>query len=432
MAEFTGKYLYRPAEGPPRDGFCRLHFDKQTFTLTPDSGPVIAFDLGDVDTLQAGDWEIRLNLYTGATLVLSRLAKAYDNLLHDLVEAYRARSVQCLLLDDLEEIERFQGSYELVGAHSGSAEIRLYKSNVAVLASDSRSFQWRLADIDSVQFDTAGYQVVLRAGQQQLTITRLAKRTEEFVERLRHALNNLKAHAVDALRAVVPFLSPDQLQTLAGAMREGRSTSMTTLGAIDPRIAACLSANVIDEKLRPYFDLLTAQSRNNLFAGFKFMRAKGRGEDQGTAEMVPAEELESADRVDAQRQALFWFFFPLTGPNHGTQTRLVAWEATSESGRATYFFRLGSALTHSNGPSTDELQDGIEKITRALGILNFRRRPIYLSDAELDSDPAWRRYVIARRRIPEVQQLRANFIARAIHGSVGQWKAQVAEILQTA
>jgi hypothetical protein len=50
-------------------------------------------------------------------------------------------------------------------------------------------------------------------------------------------------------------------------------------------------------------------------------------------------------------------------------------------------------------------------------LLNFRRRPIYLTDDELALDPRMRRYAIAARRIPELRELRAKFIGRAIHTS---------------
>jgi hypothetical protein len=67
-----------------------------------------------------------------------------------------------------------------------------------------------------------------------------------------------------------------------------------------------------------------------------------------------------------------------------------------------------------------------------LAMLNFRRRPIYLSDDELATDPRFHRYAIAARRMPEVREVRGNFLARALHTSPEAWQAQVESILTKA
>ena len=62
-------------------------------------------------------------------------------------------------------------------------------------------------------------------------------------------------------------------------------------------------------------------------------------------------------------------------------------------------------------------------------MLNFRRRPIYLSDDELAMDPRFHRYAIAARRLPEVREVRASFLGRALHSSPEAWQTQVETIL---
>jgi hypothetical protein len=145
MAEFQGKFQYLAHDGAvAQEGACRVRFNAQTLTLSPASGAALVFDLGDLDAVTAADWEIRLPLYTGRAIVLRQLGKAYDTFAHDLLEAYRNRTVQCLLLEDMGEIARFNGNYEVTSsdsqgaaqpgaAEAGAAEIRLYKSNLAVL-----------------------------------------------------------------------------------------------------------------------------------------------------------------------------------------------------------------------------------------------------------------------------------------------------------
>ncbi|HLK53557.1 MAG TPA: hypothetical protein VKU42_08865, partial [Candidatus Angelobacter sp.] len=120
------------------------------------------------------------------------------------------------------------------------------------------------------------------------------------------------------------------------------------------------------------------------------------------------------------------FFFPMPG-------NIVAWEASSRSGRATYFFRLldpaqsGQLQDAAKAPAL--IDSAIRRLNRVLGLLNFRRRPIYLSDDQLEMDPKFHRYAISARRIPELRQVRASFAGRAIHSSHEAWLDQVKGIM---
>jgi hypothetical protein len=105
MADFTGKFQQLTASGSvTQEGACRVQFDSQTFTLTPDAGAPIVCDLGDLDAVIAADYELRLPLYTGNVVLLRQFGKAYETLCHDLLEVFRQRTLQCLLLEDLKEI----------------------------------------------------------------------------------------------------------------------------------------------------------------------------------------------------------------------------------------------------------------------------------------------------------------------------------------
>ena len=435
MADYNGKFQYAAAGGGGKqEGACRVQFDEQNFTLSPAAGVPIAFDLGDLDAVIAADYEVRLPLYSGSTIVLRQFAKAYDNLATELLEAYRKRAVQCLLLEDLQEVERFSGNFAVNGGTPGAAEFRLYKSNLAVLPSESQGFQWRLADVDSVRFDQNSYEVVLDAGSDQLRVSKLAKRTEEFRTKVQEAMSALATQSAQALHSKFPFLNPDQLQATARVLREGRAASVLKLDAIHPKFSAAFTANAVDQNLKPYFDeLVKHTAAGQLYAGFKLIRAesedaKAPAEDPSTA---GEDDGDSPDADKAGPDTLYWFFFPIARKD-GSVSNLVAWEASSASGRATYFFRLVDPAKSSELRDASVREAAIARLNRVLGMLNFRRRPIYLSDDELQMDPRFHRYAIAARRMPEVREVRANFVGRAIHSSVEAWQAQVAAILAKA
>jgi len=444
MGDYRGKFQYLSQSGSiAQQGACQIQFDEEKFTLSPESGAPLIFDLGDLDAVIAADYELRLPLYTGNSIKLQQFGKAYQDLSRELLESYRKRTLQCLLLEDLEEVDRFSGGFalEMTGAQavSDAAEIRLFQSNIAVLPNAAQAFQWRLTDITRISFDQKNYEVVLEQEGGRLRLNRLAKRTELLHTKLREALDTLRAQSGQALHAILPFLNPDQLRAATDLLPEGHSAAGGKLAAIHPRIPEALAANAVDKTLRPYYDeLLRRTAQGNLFAGYKMIRGSD-DKTSTTPESDNGEEAESsAGMPDADASGpnvLYWFFFPIATKS-GAAGNVVAWEASSQSGRATYFFRLmetGQEPQLNNSTTAPTATErAVARITRVLGMVNFRRRPIYLSDAELTGDISFHRYAIAARRIPEVRQVRAAFLGRAIHSSFGAWREQVNAILAKA
>ncbi|MFB3923620.1 MAG: hypothetical protein ACE145_17995 [Terriglobia bacterium] len=460
MPSFSGKFRYLNTDGTAtQSGPCQVSFEAETLTLVPQAGAPIVFDLGDIDSFAAGEYELTLTLYTGKKILLHQFGKSFQNLTHDLLDAYRARLVQCLLLEDLEELTRFEGVAQLESpgrAFTSPAEFRLYKSNLAVLPAAATGFQWRLAEIDSLRFDEAGYAVILEASGERLLVTKLAKRTREFVERLREATAQLTENSALTVHKLFPFLSPDQFQSAAEVMKEGRAAPLAKLQAVHPRIEQALTENIVDAKLRPYFDALMKRvPAGFLYTGFKLIRKQEEASGPEIKEPAAAEEsgasTEAFEPEDSAEEAaektagdqneeqpiLHWFFFPLATTAGAAQPgNLVAWEATSKSGRATYFFRLlppeqaGSLADSAKAPAAVEA--AIQQLNRALVLLNFRREPIYLSDDKLEMQPRYRRYAIACRKLPDLRRLRASFLGRALHASPVSWQKQVDQMLAAA
>ncbi len=398
MPAYSGKFQYLDEAGATLgQGPCQLSFDPETCIVTPAGGTPLAFDLGDFDRAAPGEWELEFTVYTGRKLALRQFGAAFGRMAEELLAAWRDRTVQCLLLEDLEEVGRYTGA-----ANGAPAEIRIFKSNLAILPQAGPPVQWRLAEIDTCTFDNTAYQVVLQSGGERLVLSKLAKKTDECFGRLRDAIDALHTHAAAALHELFPFLNADALVRLQQAMPEGRSCPETRLAAIHPNLPAAILRHAVDDSLRPYFDTLRAQANGPLQVGFKFTRANDVVEVlESEAEEAPAEE----------QPLFFWYFFPL--PNG-----LVAWEATTGSGRATYFFRAGAPA-----------DAAIARLTRGLALINFRREPIYLPDASLDQQPRFHRYAIGARKLADLRGLRSAFAGRAIHSSLETHGAQVSSIL---
>jgi hypothetical protein len=445
MPVFTGRFEFlEPGRGAVRSGACEFQFDERTATIVAD-GPPLAFDLGDIDTFAAGEYDIRLSLFDGHDVVLTRFAKGFQDLERQLREAYRDRLVRCLLVGDTDEMARFTGRVELESPSrrcSGPAEIRLYENHIAVLPDAAPGFQWRLSGIDRVEFDEAGYAVVVEQAGERLRVGRLAKRTGELADSLRARMRVLAQRSAHVLHGVFPFLSPEPFSRLAGLMREGTSVSIASVGPLHDLVEPVLLGQVVGASLKPYLAALAGRAAAPWFAGFTIVRkdadpAADAGDppseedDDSLAEGAATQAAEdgsapedeagaglSALDVGDGLEALFWFFFPLAAA--GGRPTHVAWEATSRGGRATYLFRLDPSQS---------LDVGVAAINRGLLALNFRREPVYLDQRTLETTARYRPYVIAQRKLPDLGRVRASFAGRAIHTTPAAWLRQLDGLL---
>ena len=473
MPSFSGSFHYARADGAAlQSGPCRVSIEAETLSLTPASGAPLVIDLGDIDQFVPGEYELSLTVYTGAKILLRQFGKSFQDLRWQLLEAYRHRLLQCLLLEDLEEITRFDGFARLESparGFSSPAEFRFYKSNIGVLPTEATGLQWRLADIDGVRFDESAWTVTAESSGERLIASKLAKRTEEFRERLTNAIEGVTEIAAETVRRLFPFLSPDQLQQATTCLKEGRAASVAQLRSIHPKTEEALSVNAVDDRLRPYFDaLLEHVPGGNYYAGFKLMRkdqeqaeqdqevaaaaepisepgprlAQGDALRRGESQLTDATELRSAPTAGSREEeeaapVLHWFFLPLAAkPGATSPGNLVAWEATSSSGRATYFFRLvppgdvAQLRDPSRGPAL--VDAAVRQLNRAIVLLNFRREPIYLPDSSLEIQPGFRRYAIACRKLPQLVRLRSSFLGRALHTTPEAWRKQFESYLAKA
>ena len=71
-------------------------------------------------------------------------------------------------------------------------------------------------------------------------------------------MDELAQQGAETVHGLFPFLNPDEFQQAAVLMKEGRAASLAKLRAIHPKTEQALTTNVVDAKLKPYFDALLA------------------------------------------------------------------------------------------------------------------------------------------------------------------------------
>jgi hypothetical protein len=63
-----------------------------------------------VDRLVKHDWDCELTLFTGRRPQLRQFGAAFSTMSEQLLAAWRDRTVRCLLLEDLQEVARYEAS----------------------------------------------------------------------------------------------------------------------------------------------------------------------------------------------------------------------------------------------------------------------------------------------------------------------------------
>jgi hypothetical protein len=418
MPTYSGKFHY--SSDPVREGPCQFTFNAENCILTPSSGTPIAFDLGDVDITVHHEWDLQLELFTGRHLTLRQFGGAFERMAGEFISAWRDRSMHCLLLEDLAPVGSFNASAAIAPAPPIPAEVRIFKSNIAVLPLAATPYQWRLATVDAISFNSENYSVTLQSGEDRLVIAKLAKKTEEFSEKLQQQYDTLRQHSADVMHQTFPFLDPDRLGQLLASMPEGRGAPLAKLAAIHEKLPEAIVQRSVNDRLRPCFNALREQSLpDSILVGYKFIR-----DDEVDEDGEPAADAQPGAEPDAEEKAplFFWFFFPLARPD-GRHSGLAAWESTTGSRRATYFFRTGQP-----GESPRLVEAAMQRLIQGLAFVNFRRQPVYLSDESLNQTPKFNRYAIGCRKLPVLRDLRAAFAGRAIHENLETWSASVKKI----
>jgi len=363
----------------------------------------IALDLGEILTFQSTDWDVTLGLLGGRVLNLHHLGKATSAVVTQLGEAWRERVATCLLMGDLRLIETFEGSVAVTGEGSmavtgqqtgplGAGHLRLYQSNLSFMQADGAVLSLPLGRVHSVSFDEVRWEVILGGTGVEWRVGKLGLRTDMFRRLAEKCMADTRKRSEEALKALFPGFSAGQISSLVMKWPEGGILSHRELSLVSSEAPSSLLAHGVQEEQRPYLDKLlevagsAGSGSQGWYAGYKLLGRATEGDS------------------DVPSDALVWFLCPLKSAKSGD---LIAWEAASSEGHATYLFRGGASQ--------------LQAINEALVTVQFRREPVYLTTRELESDPQWTRHLIADRRLPNLTLLRRLFHSRLIHTDAANW-----------
>ena len=370
--------------------------------LRPRAGQYRLLPLRDIVTIANANFQVDMLMRDGRRLRLSALGRRYEDLVRELHRSRNEIIMRDLLMNERlrkpgvkAELRPFRGA-------EGPCEIRLYETTMVLMPLRHGLMRVRYSDIEGIESRDHVLRIALSSGEL-IALTMLGREMEPLWNAISDAMAELSRETQEVIRSAYPQADGRTLEAAAALLGEGRAASRWEVEDVSEELWKGLEEEV--------------KARGLAFEHSHLM-------SRGRKDMV---------RIGMKRSltgdAYIWFAVPILGPKGNA----VAVEATSssDSGRATYFFRIAPrASYHSmDEESLEAMAEGcMDIITAGLREINFRRQPIYLTEEQLRVEP-WSKYRFSAMLMPELRELRARFIGRVPHNGEEEWKAKVEELL---
>jgi hypothetical protein len=225
-----------------------------------------------------------------------------------------------------------------------------------------------------------------------------------FADQLVGARRDFESESFQTLLGLSPGIGFDRLQELGKLMAEGRAISKA-------------------EVLKRVFDFWITLER--------LVKESPLAGSYAHLKSLSLEELTSIGFKKTLRGNYLWFMMAIGGSVERGGNSVVL-EVTSETGHATYLFRI---LDMDKFPkcTPEQLQgaalETMKAINDAMITTGFRREPIYVDEGKLNTE-AYSKYLYAAKNLPALRLLRDRFYARIIHSTPESWAADLEEALR--
>ncbi|HHY81510.1 MAG TPA: hypothetical protein GX505_02395 [Clostridiales bacterium] len=323
---------------------------------------------------------------------ISRLRNGADPFFHTLYTAYNNKVRKALFITD-KPVFTTSGEYRFTEngkTTSGSAVIEIYNDCVLILPPNDNARRIPLCFTADIQTGDYALTLVLDTGES-YSFNRLGYDMKPFVDSLSQQLRNMRARALDAVRAIDSSLTSAQASAIARMMPEGAAVPLHLLAATAPSFAAAVEERIKQSRVaEEYLFLREICEPRDICVGMKSHLAGDVNEN------------------------VIWLIAPGRTPG----VAAVEFATGEETAAATFIYRFTE--------SWDIFQ---KKLNRAMEAVNFKREVIRLKDDEL-TRPEYSDYAMAVKRTPALRFLRKCFAGRVIHASEESWKREITSHLQ--
>ena len=417
VIESNGKYRLNAVDGTLiGEGSGKITLQSDALCISTRFGEPLYYSLRDISSINPGDYRFELVFVNGEKLEVSELGLKYEDVLREINKQLKAVGLKDRLVDESNRLKGIKAGFEYLSSEgkplqSGSAEIQIYETSLAILPELSGMIKIRLSEIIAVQEGDYSLQIKTESGQQ-VILNQMAGKYDTVIRELSAAMQSLSQTTQAFIKDIDPSLTPAVVRGLGKLIGDGRAVAKQAIDDAAPSFWRCVELRYQAAEMKDYLNyLLSKGNKEAIYLGVK----RGLMGD------------ESGDYL--------WCLVPFYSTDSKQPGNAIAMEAVSsneDSGRATYFFRITGRKEYPACQSMEELKQltaaTVKVINQAMLAINFRREPIYLEEAKLIKETRDYRYSVTA--IPELKVLRDLFIGRVIHSSPEQWTLDVQELLQ--
>jgi hypothetical protein len=345
--------------------------------LIPDQGARFDLTYRDILKVEAKDYTLSLSLKGGEEAQLFYLGRDYDSYVSNFFQEYNkivkkdsfmAEAAACV-----KKGARFAHTKgECI--EEGACDI-CFGETAVILQKTGEPVRIPYALIRDTEYTDYSMRFVMDG--QSYEISMLGNRYDACKKAYMEKLAALMQQTADAIRQAKKDITPVALRAAAKLFLDGRAVGREEAGAVCKGLWEAVYQISATYGASDYFDYLQKVAKD-MRLGFK--------------------------KALVGEQDYLWMLALLDGK--------IIMEAASpdKTGRATYIFKAGA-----------DAQETMSAINYCMHMCEFRREPIYMSEAELNKDENIR-YKEALRRVPELLTLRALYSKRVAHTSFEKWK----------
>jgi hypothetical protein len=418
IMECAASYLFTGDDDQPiSQGGCDLLLDAEKLTVLPGSGDPLLIPYRDIIQLLKAAYKININLVSEEKLTISNLGFKFEDFFRTFSNLNNEVILKDLLMNETIHKSGVFADLGYAGADKsekamGQCELRIYETGAVIISSEGNFIRIPYNDLARIHVDN--YKLILDTDyDDSYVFSKMGKELDVCFKLLNDLIKALSVKTQLSLQELLPVFDSSIIRKIAKLMKDGRAARHMDIDAIYPGIWAVLENKLDEFGVKEEYQYLSSLGQaGRICIGMK----RGLMGDL-TAEYI-------------------WFLVPIYNLDGTQPGNAIAMEATAMegNGKATYCFKITDPKIYRNFKSEEELQVAVDKslkqLNRDLITINFRREPIYLTDAQLKSTT----YVAYRRavsKVPALQELRRLFIGRVIHNSPEQWKEAITQLLKS-
>jgi hypothetical protein len=374
--------------------------------IKPRNGATVFLRFTEMERAESANYGIHLVTPSGV-MFLSALGAKYTSFYQRLTDAWGDALARALLMSEDRVVYEARATYINVrpdGSQGfGPCRARIQPTGLVILPAESLPVRIEFSRL--VGSRAENFRIALETSDMGVfELLRMGTAYQYFVDQFIGARRDFESESFQTLLGLSPGIGFDRLQELGKLMAEGRAVSKA-------------------EVLKRVFDFWITLER--------LVKESPLAGSYAQLKSLSLEELTSIGFKKTPRGNYLWFMMAIAGSVERGGNSVVL-EVTSETGHATYLFRI---LDRDKFPSStpERLQgaalETMKAINDAMITTGFRREPIYLDEGKLSTE-AYSRYLYAAKNLPALRLLRDRFYARIIHGTPESWTADLEEALR--